>query len=38
MMPHQPIVSSVEDIEIILRDMRTRLEKELNEKGEFKLI
>ena len=38
MMPHQPIVSSVDDIEIILRDMRTRLEKELNEKGEFKLI
>ena len=38
MMPHQPIVSSVEDIEIILKDMRTRLEKELNEKGEFKLI
>ena len=38
MMPHQPIVSSVDDIEIILKDMRTRLEKELNEKGEFKLI
>ena len=38
MMPHQPIVSSIEDIEIILNDMKTRLEKELNEKGEFKLI
>ncbi|MGL6105626.1 BREX system P-loop protein BrxC [Romboutsia sp.] len=38
MMPHQPMVSSTEDIEIILKDMRTRLEKELNEKGEFKLI
>ena len=38
MIPHQPVVSSEEDIEIILRDMRTRLEKELNEKGEFKLI
>ena len=38
MIPHQPIVSSIEDIEIILNDMKTRLEKELNEKGEFKLI
>lgn len=38
MMPHQPMVSSNEDIEIILKDMRTRLEKEFNEKGEFKLI
>lgn len=38
MMPHQPVVSSVDDIETILRDMRTRLEKELNDNGEFKLI
>ncbi|MDO7203420.1 hypothetical protein Q5M85_03450 [Paraclostridium bifermentans] len=38
MMPHQPVVSSVGDIETILRDMRTRLEKELNDNGEFKLI
>ncbi len=38
MIPHQPVVTSIDDIEIILRDMRIRLEKEFNEKGEFKLI
>lgn len=38
MIPHQPVITSIDDIEIILRDMRIRLEKEFNEKGEFKLI
>ena len=38
MIPHQPVVTSIDDIEIILRDIRIRLGKEFNEKGEFKVI
>lgn len=36
--PYQPVINNKEDIEKLLESMRTRLEKELEENGEFKLI
>ena len=38
LIPYQPIVETEEDIEKILSDLRVKLEKELKEKGEFKLV
>ncbi|MGL4914534.1 MAG: hypothetical protein ACRC3Y_19100, partial [Romboutsia sp.] len=36
--PYQPVINNKEDIEKLLESMRIRLEKELQENGEFKLI
>ncbi|WP_343336882.1 BREX system P-loop protein BrxC [Terrisporobacter petrolearius] len=38
LIPYQPIVETEEDIEKIISDLRSKLEKELKEKGEFKLV
>ena len=36
--PYQPVIKSKEDIEILMKGIKDKLEKELEEKGEFKLV
>ena len=36
--PYQPVIKSREDIDILIKAIETKLEKELEEKGEFKLV
>ncbi len=38
LIPYQPTVETKEDIEKILNDLRSKLERELQENGEFKLV
>ena len=38
LIPYQPIVETEEDIEKILSDLRIKLEQELKDNGEFKLV
>ena len=36
--PYQPVIKSKEDIEVLIKSIKDKLEKELEEKGEFKLV
>lgn len=36
--PYQPVIKSREDIDILIKAIETKLERELEEKGEFKLV
>ena len=36
--PYQPVIKSKEDIEVLMKSIKDKLVKELEEKGEFKLV
>ncbi len=36
--PYQPVIKSKEDIEVLMKSIKDKLEKELEENGEFKLV
>lgn len=36
--PYQPVIKSKEDIDVLMKAIKDKLEKELEEKGEFKLV
>ena len=36
--PYQPVIKSKEDIDVLIKAIETKLERELEEKGQFKLV